>query len=114
MDHVVNNGHVVDMQDVFQRLSFDTTCIFVTGYDPMCHGLYPRTLKSGRTGTEVVVAGKRRRKNLNRKGGGRSCSAARITAVVEEKRRWHNCVFARGEGIHRGENCVHLLLMKNR
>ncbi|KAK1348689.1 alkane hydroxylase MAH1-like [Heracleum sosnowskyi] len=36
MDHVVNNGHVVDMQDVFQRLSFDTTCIFVTGYDPMC------------------------------------------------------------------------------
>ncbi|KAL8123998.1 alkane hydroxylase MAH1-like [Apium graveolens] len=35
MDHVANNGHVVDMQDVFQRLSFDKTCMFVTGYDPM-------------------------------------------------------------------------------
>lgn len=36
MDHVANNGQVVDMQDVFQRLSFDTTCMFVTGYDPLC------------------------------------------------------------------------------
>ncbi|KAL1824808.1 hypothetical protein ACET3Z_011586 [Daucus carota] len=35
MDHVSEEGYVVDMQDVFQRLSFDTTCRFVTGFDPM-------------------------------------------------------------------------------
>ncbi|KAL1824806.1 hypothetical protein ACET3Z_011584 [Daucus carota] len=35
IDHVSKKGLVVDMQDVFQRLSFDTTCMFVTGYDPM-------------------------------------------------------------------------------
>ncbi|KAL8494091.1 hypothetical protein ACS0TY_025035 [Phlomoides rotata] len=27
---------VVDLQDVFQRLTFDTTCVLVTGYDPGC------------------------------------------------------------------------------
>lgn len=36
IDHVSGQDQVVDMQDVFQRLSFDITCIFVTGYDPMC------------------------------------------------------------------------------
>ncbi|XP_047325085.1 alkane hydroxylase MAH1-like [Impatiens glandulifera] len=29
-------GSVVDLQDVFQRLTFDTTCTLVTGYDPGC------------------------------------------------------------------------------
>lgn len=29
-------GEVLDLQDVFQRLTFDTTCVFVTGYDPGC------------------------------------------------------------------------------
>ncbi|KAL4583035.1 hypothetical protein LXL04_007599 [Taraxacum kok-saghyz] len=36
LDHVSSKGVVVDMQDVFQRLTFDTTCMFVTGYDPGC------------------------------------------------------------------------------
>lgn len=27
---------VLDLQDVFQRLTFDTTCVLVTGYDPGC------------------------------------------------------------------------------
>ncbi|KAL6555922.1 hypothetical protein OROGR_005210 [Orobanche gracilis] len=27
---------VVDLQDLFQRFSFDTTCVLVTGYDPGC------------------------------------------------------------------------------
>ncbi|KAK6118416.1 hypothetical protein DH2020_047833 [Rehmannia glutinosa] len=29
-------NRVVDLQDVFQRLTFDTTCVLVTGYDPGC------------------------------------------------------------------------------
>ncbi|XP_019183016.1 PREDICTED: alkane hydroxylase MAH1-like [Ipomoea nil] len=29
-------GGVVDLQDVFQRFTFDTTCTLVTGYDPGC------------------------------------------------------------------------------
>ncbi|XP_076933480.1 alkane hydroxylase MAH1-like [Bidens hawaiensis] len=36
LNHVASKGLVVDMQDVFQRLTFDTTCMFVTGYDPEC------------------------------------------------------------------------------
>lgn len=41
LEKVANNnkqgeGSVVDMQDVFQRLTFDTTCKMVTGYDPGC------------------------------------------------------------------------------
>ncbi|XP_074377267.1 alkane hydroxylase MAH1-like [Apium graveolens] len=36
MDHVSQQGRVVDKQDLFQRLTFDTTCMFVTGYDPRC------------------------------------------------------------------------------
>ncbi|KAK9070206.1 hypothetical protein SSX86_010606 [Deinandra increscens subsp. villosa] len=36
LNHVARKGLVVDMQDVFQRLTFDTTCMFVTGYDPGC------------------------------------------------------------------------------
>ncbi|KAK1404233.1 hypothetical protein POM88_003838 [Heracleum sosnowskyi] len=36
IDHVSRQDQVVDMQDVFQRLSFDITCMFVTAYDPMC------------------------------------------------------------------------------
>ncbi|XP_051141025.1 alkane hydroxylase MAH1-like [Andrographis paniculata] len=27
---------IIDLQDVFQRLTFDTTCALVTGYDPGC------------------------------------------------------------------------------
>lgn len=37
LEHVCNNrGMVVDLQDLFQRLTFDTTCQLVTGYDPGC------------------------------------------------------------------------------
>ncbi|KAL7603770.1 hypothetical protein Lser_V15G19270 [Lactuca serriola] len=36
LDYVASTGVVVDIQDVFQRLTFDTTCMFVTGYDPGC------------------------------------------------------------------------------
>ncbi|GJT99299.1 alkane hydroxylase MAH1-like protein [Tanacetum coccineum] len=36
LNHVASKGVVVDMQDVFQRLTFDTTCMFITGYDPGC------------------------------------------------------------------------------
>ncbi|KAI5670003.1 hypothetical protein M9H77_19856 [Catharanthus roseus] len=36
LEMVSKNGSVVDMQDVFQRLTFDTTCKMVTGYDPGC------------------------------------------------------------------------------
>ncbi|CAI9109207.1 OLC1v1008982C2 [Oldenlandia corymbosa var. corymbosa] len=36
LDHVATNGLVVDLQDVFQRFTFDTTAKFVTGYDPGC------------------------------------------------------------------------------
>ncbi|KAM0034092.1 putative cytochrome P450 [Helianthus debilis subsp. tardiflorus] len=39
LNHVASKGVVVDMQDVFQRLTFDTTCMFVTGYDPECLSL---------------------------------------------------------------------------
>ncbi|XP_058179469.1 alkane hydroxylase MAH1-like [Rhododendron vialii] len=36
LEHVAKGGQVVDLQDVFQRFTFDTTCILVTGYDPGC------------------------------------------------------------------------------
>ncbi|CAH1434427.1 unnamed protein product [Lactuca virosa] len=36
LDYVASTGVVIDIQDVFQRLTFDTTCMFVTGYDPGC------------------------------------------------------------------------------
>ncbi|KAL7131473.1 hypothetical protein ABFS83_12G005400 [Erythranthe nasuta] len=38
LEHVCNNsrGIVVDLQDLFQRFTFDTTCVLVTGYDPGC------------------------------------------------------------------------------
>ncbi|KAL7255211.1 hypothetical protein ACSBR1_009386 [Camellia fascicularis] len=36
LEHVSKQGLVVDLQDWFQRLTFDTTCMLVTGYDPGC------------------------------------------------------------------------------
>ncbi|KAA8530942.1 hypothetical protein F0562_005691 [Nyssa sinensis] len=36
LEHVAKQGLVVDFQDLFQRLTFDTTCMLVTGYDPGC------------------------------------------------------------------------------
>ncbi|KAI8031950.1 Alkane hydroxylase MAH1 [Camellia lanceoleosa] len=36
LEHVSKQGLVVDLQDLFQRLTFDSTCILVTSYDPGC------------------------------------------------------------------------------
>jgi len=36
LQHAFKHGLVIDLQDVFQRLTFDTTCMLVTGYDPRC------------------------------------------------------------------------------
>ncbi|KAF2284232.1 hypothetical protein GH714_020003 [Hevea brasiliensis] len=36
LEHVAEQGLVVDMQDVFQRFTFDITCILATGYNPRC------------------------------------------------------------------------------
>ncbi|GFQ03771.1 alkane hydroxylase mah1 [Phtheirospermum japonicum] len=36
LEHVSERGLVVDLQDLFQRFTFDTTCVLVTGYDPGC------------------------------------------------------------------------------
>ncbi|CAA2993214.1 alkane hydroxylase MAH1-like [Olea europaea subsp. europaea] len=36
LEIVCKNSQVIDLQDLFQRLTFDTTCILVTGYDPGC------------------------------------------------------------------------------
>ncbi|KAL8478884.1 hypothetical protein ACS0TY_030681 [Phlomoides rotata] len=39
LEHVSQEGSVIDLQDLFQRLTFDTTCILVTGFDPGCLSL---------------------------------------------------------------------------
>ncbi|KAI3462002.1 hypothetical protein Pfo_018665 [Paulownia fortunei] len=36
LEHVSKQGLVIDLQDLFQRFTFDTTCILVTGFDPGC------------------------------------------------------------------------------
>ncbi|CAA2993215.1 alkane hydroxylase MAH1-like [Olea europaea subsp. europaea] len=36
LESVCENSRVTDLQELFQRLTFDTTCILVTGYDPGC------------------------------------------------------------------------------
>nr|QWK52314.1 cytochrome P450 96A10 [Isatis tinctoria] len=36
LDHVAKEKLVVDLEDVFQRFTFDTTCVLATGYDPGC------------------------------------------------------------------------------
>ena len=36
LDHVAKEKLVVDLQDVFQRFTFDTTFVLATGYDPGC------------------------------------------------------------------------------
>ena len=36
LEHVSKLGISVDLQDLFQRFTFDTTCILVTSYDPGC------------------------------------------------------------------------------
>ncbi|KAL8474986.1 hypothetical protein ACS0TY_031420 [Phlomoides rotata] len=36
LETVAREKRVVDLQDLFQRLTFDTTCTLVTGFDPGC------------------------------------------------------------------------------
>ncbi|KAK8507063.1 hypothetical protein V6N12_008412 [Hibiscus sabdariffa] len=36
LDHVADRGLMVDLEDVFQRFMFDSTCILFVGYDPRC------------------------------------------------------------------------------
>ncbi|KAI3451070.1 hypothetical protein Pfo_007735 [Paulownia fortunei] len=36
LEMVCRKNQVIDLQDLFQRLTFDTTCALVTGYDPGC------------------------------------------------------------------------------
>ncbi|KAL7230857.1 hypothetical protein ACSBR2_009191 [Camellia fascicularis] len=36
LNHVSKQGLIVDLQDLFQRFTFDTTCILITSYDPGC------------------------------------------------------------------------------
>ncbi|GFP93327.1 alkane hydroxylase mah1 [Phtheirospermum japonicum] len=36
LEMISRENQVVDLQDLFQRFTFDTTCILVTGYDPGC------------------------------------------------------------------------------
>ncbi|KAH9718177.1 cytochrome P450 family 96 subfamily A polypeptide 10 [Citrus sinensis] len=36
LDHMSKQGTTVDLQDLFQRFTFDSTSLFVTGYDPGC------------------------------------------------------------------------------
>ncbi|KAL3844980.1 hypothetical protein ACJIZ3_002383 [Penstemon smallii] len=36
LEHVAKQGLVIDLQDMFQRFTFDTTCKLVTGFDPGC------------------------------------------------------------------------------
>ncbi|KAI7979668.1 Alkane hydroxylase MAH1 [Camellia lanceoleosa] len=36
LNHVSEQGLIVDLQDLFQRFTFDTSCILITSYDPGC------------------------------------------------------------------------------
>ncbi|CAI9109203.1 OLC1v1008978C1 [Oldenlandia corymbosa var. corymbosa] len=36
LDQFCKTGEILDLQDLFQRLTFDTTCKLVTGFDPGC------------------------------------------------------------------------------
>ncbi|KAJ9670878.1 hypothetical protein PVL29_027051 [Vitis rotundifolia] len=45
LEHVSKQGLLVDLQDLFQRFTFDTTCKLVTGFDTKCLSIeFPRVL----------------------------------------------------------------------
>ncbi|MFQ6630812.1 hypothetical protein Gotur_009925 [Gossypium turneri] len=47
IDHAAKHGLVINLEDIFQRFTFDSACIFVTGYDPSCLSLeLPQVLLS--------------------------------------------------------------------
>ncbi|KAK4720930.1 hypothetical protein R3W88_011163 [Solanum pinnatisectum] len=39
LEFVAKEGRVLDLQDVFKRITFDTTCMLLTGFDPECLAL---------------------------------------------------------------------------
>lgn len=47
LEHFSERGSAVNLEDVFQRYTFDSTCILLTGYDPECLSLeFPEVLFS--------------------------------------------------------------------
>ncbi|XVF15055.1 hypothetical protein REPUB_Repub09cG0116500 [Reevesia pubescens] len=47
LEHFAKRGLVVNLEDVFERFTFDSTCILVTGYDPGCLSIeFPEVLFS--------------------------------------------------------------------
>ncbi|GMY13272.1 alkane hydroxylase MAH1-like [Fagus crenata] len=47
LDHVSSLGIEVDLQDVFQRLTFDSVCLMVLGYNPNCLSIeFPKVAHS--------------------------------------------------------------------
>ncbi|MBA0649888.1 hypothetical protein Goklo_017399 [Gossypium klotzschianum] len=44
IDHAAKHGLVINLEDIFQRFTFDSACILVTGYDPSCLSLGWRRL----------------------------------------------------------------------
>ncbi|MBA0683413.1 hypothetical protein Goari_025075, partial [Gossypium aridum] len=44
IDHAAKHGLVINLEDIFQRFTFDSACILVTGYDPSCLSLGWRQL----------------------------------------------------------------------
>ncbi|XAR62307.1 hypothetical protein NMG60_11017024 [Bertholletia excelsa] len=40
LDHVSKCGLILDIQDLFQRFTFDTSCTLITGYDPGCLSIH--------------------------------------------------------------------------
>ncbi|XP_065879606.1 alkane hydroxylase MAH1-like [Euphorbia lathyris] len=39
LENASNSGNVVDLQDIFQRLTFDNICLIIFGFDPNCLSL---------------------------------------------------------------------------
>ncbi|MFQ6667385.1 hypothetical protein Gotur_033429, partial [Gossypium turneri] len=39
IDHAAKHGLVINLEDIFQRFTFDSACILVTGNDPSCLSL---------------------------------------------------------------------------
>ena len=47
LDHVSNQGIEVDLQDIFQRFTFDSVCLMVLGHDPNCLSIeFPKVAHS--------------------------------------------------------------------
>lgn len=59
LEHAARESHVIDLQDVLRRLTFDTVCRVSLGYDPSCLDLakpLPPLLTAFDTASEVSAA----------------------------------------------------------